>query len=201
MAHPSGVGVDLPSPNHHDCHGASIHRRRTQVAQVSHQLFADLIEQLKARGLKLAIAESVTGGMLSSSFVSVEGASKVLLGSVVAYQNSVKNQLLGVPLELLDAKGAVSFEVAVSMAEGVRKMFAKTEADLGSLVSLSSTGMASADLGDPKAPPVGLVFVAAQLPGQPAEFLRLSLSGDRDEIRRGAAEQAGLLLQNLLNRD
>ena len=168
---------------------------------MSHQLFADLIEQLKARGLKLAIAESVTGGLLSSSFVSVKGASKVLLGSVVAYQNSAKHQLLGVPLELLDAKGAVSFEVAVSMAEGVRKMFAKTEADLGSLVSLSSTGMASADSSDPKAPPVGLVFVAAQLPGQPAEYLRLSLSGDRDEIRRDAAEQAGLLLQSLMNRN
>jgi PncC family amidohydrolase len=120
---------------------------------------------------------------------------------VVAYQNSAKHQLLGVPLELLDAKGAVSFEVAVSMAEGVRKMFAKTEADLGSLVSLSSTGMASADSSDPKAPPVGLVFVAAQLPGQPAEYLRLSLSGDRDEIRRDAAEQAGLLLQSLMNRN
>jgi nicotinamide-nucleotide amidase len=168
---------------------------------VSHQLFADLIEQLKARGLKLAIAESVTGGMLSSSFVAVEGASKVLLGSVVAYQNSAKHELLGVPLELLDAKGAVSFEVAVSMAEGVRKMFAKTGADLGTLVSLSSTGMASADSSDPKAPPVGLVFVAAQLPGHPAEYLQLSLSGDRDEIRRDAAEQAGLLLQSLMNRD
>lgn len=168
---------------------------------MSHQLFADLVEQLKARGLKLAIAESVTGGMLSSSFVSVEGASQVLLGSVVAYQNSSKHQLLGVPLELLDAKGAVSFEVAVSMAEGVRKMFAKTEADLGALASISTTGMASADLGDPKAPPVGLVFVAVQLPEQPAEFLQLSLSGHRDEIRRGAAEQAGLLLQSLLNRD
>jgi nicotinamide-nucleotide amidase len=168
---------------------------------VSHQLFADLIEQLKARGLKLAIAESVTGGMVSSSFVAVEGASQVLLGSVVAYQNSVKNQLLGVPLELLEAKGAVSFEVAVSMAEGVRKMFAKTGEDLGALVSISTTGMASADSSGSKAPPVGLVFVAVQLPGQPAEFLQLSLSGHRDEIRRDAAEQAGLLLQSLLNRD
>jgi nicotinamide mononucleotide (NMN) deamidase PncC len=46
-----------------------------------------------------------------------------------------------------------------------------------------------------------LVFVAAQLPGQPAEYLQLSLSGDRDEIRRDAAEQAGLLLQSLMNRD
>lgn len=168
---------------------------------MSHQLFADLIEQLKARGLKLAIAESLTGGMLSSNFVSVEGASQVLLGSVVAYQNSAKHQLLGVPLELLDAKGAVSFEVAVSMAEGVRKMFAKTEAELGTLVSIATTGMASADLGDPKAPPVGLVFVAVQLPGHAADFLQLNLSGTRDDIRRDSVEQAGLLLHGLLNRD
>jgi nicotinamide-nucleotide amidase len=168
---------------------------------VSQQLFVDLIEQLRARGLKLAIAESVTGGMLSSSFVAVEGASQVLLGSVVAYQNSAKHQLLGVPLELLDAKGAVSFEVAVLMAEGVREMFGKTGADLGALVSISTTGMASADSGDPSAPPVGLVFVATQLPGQPAEFLQLNLSGNRDDIRRSAVEQAGLLLQSLLNRD
>lgn len=168
---------------------------------MSNQLFADLIEQLKARGLRLAIAESVTGGMLSSSFVSVEGASQVLLGSMVAYQNSVKHRLLGVSLELLDAKGAVSFEVAVSMAEGVRNMFAKSEADLDNLVSISTTGMASADSGNPKAPPVGLVFVAVQLPGQPAEFMQLSLSGNRDDIRRGAVEQAGLLLQSLMNRD
>ena len=168
---------------------------------MSQQLFVDLLEQLKTRGLKLAIAESVTGGMLSSSFVSVEGASQVLLGSVVAYQNSAKHQLLGVSIELLDAKGAVSFEVAVSMAEGVREMFGKTEADLGKLVSISTTGMASAGSGDPSSPPVGLVFVAAQLPGQHAEFLQLSLSGNRDEIRRSAVEQAGLLLQSLLNRD
>jgi nicotinamide mononucleotide (NMN) deamidase PncC len=87
------------------------------------------------------------------------------------------------------------------MAEGVRKMFAITGADIGTLVSVSTTCMASADSSGSKAPPVGLVFVAAQLPGQPAEYLQLSLSGDRDEIRRDAAEQAGLLLQSLMNRN
>lgn len=168
---------------------------------MTNELFVDLFEQLEARGLKLAIAESITGGLLSSNFVSVPGASKVLLGSVVAYQDSVKHKLLSVSNELLESKGAVSSEVAEAMASGVRSLLTESGTDIGKVVTIATTGMASDDPYKPGGPPAGLVYVAVQLPSRTAEVLKLSLLGSRNEIRQEAARRAALLLQSLLNRD
>jgi nicotinamide-nucleotide amidase len=171
------------------------------LGRVESNLFEELLAELESRGYKLAIAESLTGGLLSSSFVSVEGASRVLLGSVVAYQDSVKQNLLGISPELLKHGGAVSSEVAIAMAAGVRELFAhETQFDPQILVSISTTGMASetSGLGDASQKPLGLVFVAAQVPGHDVEFLELHLSGGRTEIREQSAIAAARLLQSVL---
>lgn len=169
---------------------------------MSHTLFEGILRELEHRGFKLAIAESLTGGSLSADFVSIEGASRVFLGSVVAYQDSVKHRLLGVPKQLLEDVGAVSSEVAVAMASGVRALFARETAEaLDRVVAISTTGMASPSSDEDQAKPQGLVFVAVELPGQPAEWLQLNLSGRRNEIRREAAEEAANLLNKLLLRD
>lgn len=174
------------------------------AGRVEGNLFEELLAELESRGYKLAIAESLTGGLLSSSFVSIEGASRVLLGSVVAYQDSVKQNLLGVSPELLKHGGAVSSEVAIAMAAGVRELFAReTQLDPQILVSISTTGMASetsnaSGLGDASQKPLGLVFVAAHVPGHDVEFLELNLSGSRTEIREQSAIAAARLLQSVL---
>lgn len=164
-------------------------------------LFAELLAELESRNFKLAIAESLTGGLLSSSFVSVEGASRVFLGSVVAYQNSVKRGLLEVSQELLDAKGAVSAEVAVAMASGVRDLFASQAGVAAeSVVAISTTGLASPESGvsNDESKPHGLVFVAILFADQPVRCLELNLSGSRNEIRQQSAETAATLLQALI---
>ncbi len=78
----------------------------------------EVLEMLEKKGLKLAIAESLTGGMLCSELVSIPGASNVVLGSFVAYQTELKSSALGVNRSLLKEQGAVDPEVAAQMAEG-----------------------------------------------------------------------------------
>ena len=173
---------------------------------MSSSLYAQLLADLDSHGFKLAIAESLTGGLLSSHFVSIAGASNVFLGSVIAYQDSVKHNLLGVPAQLLEQKGAVSSEVAVEMAAGVASLFSReTDTPIENLVALATTGMASPPVANSssqtsEAKPAGLVFVAVQLPGHPVEFRQLNLSGERQQIREAAAEAAAHLLQNELQK-
>jgi len=173
---------------------------------MSNQLFEQLLIDLEARQYKLAIAESLTGGLLSSSFVSVAGASNVYLGSVIAYQDTVKQNLLGVSAQLLKQRGAVSEDVAIAMAAGAASLFSKqTGTPLEKIVTVATTGMASpaaenSQPGSEEAKPAGLVFVAVQLPGRPAESQQLTLSGGRNQIREAAAEAAAQLLQGELQK-
>ncbi len=109
-------------------------------------------DQLATRGLRIALAESCTGGALAARLVSVAGASAWVAGGVVAYSNELKMELLDVPQELLREHGAVSEPVARAMAEGVRQ---RLGADLG----LSTTGIAGPDGGTPTKP-VGTVWMA-----------------------------------------
>jgi nicotinamide-nucleotide amidase len=168
---------------------------------MSDQLFEQILIELEAHHYKLAIAESLTGGLLSSKFVSVAGASRAFLGSVIAYQDTVKQNLLGVSAQQLEQRGAVSAEVAVAMAAGAAVVFAReTGTPIEKIVALATTGMASpvvenSATDSPETKPAGLVFVAVQLPGRPAQCRQLNLSGGRNEIREAAAEAAAQLLQ------
>jgi len=137
-----------------------------------------LLEALAARGLTVAVAESLTGGLVSSSLVEVPGASRVLRGGVVAYATQVKADVPGVDRSLLAAQGAVDPLVARQMALGVARLLG---ADLG----LASTGVAGPDPQDGFPP--GTVFVAAAL-GSRVRSIELALTGDREEVRAAARD-------------
>ncbi|MBQ3055132.1 MAG: competence/damage-inducible protein A [Oscillospiraceae bacterium] len=114
---------------------------------------ADVVFRLlKEQGLTLATAESCTGGLLSKMITDLPGVSEVFLGGVCAYQNEIKEQLLGVPHEILETKGAVSEECAAALAEGARKT-------LGADIGVGITGIAGPG-GGTEEKPVGTVYVA-----------------------------------------
>lgn len=143
-----------------------------------------VIAAAAARGLRVAAAESLTAGMVAAELATVAGASAVLQGGVVAYQNSVKEKVLGVPAELLRDAGSVDPEVAEHMAEGARKLL---DADIG----VSTTGVAGPESHDGK--PVGTVFIAvATASGAKAQGFRFE--GDRAAIRQQACAAAMELL-------
>ena len=144
---------------------------------------------LKTLGLKLAIAESVTGGRLADRITSVPGSSEYFLGAVVAYDNQAKVSLLGVSLESLERFGAVSPAVALEMAQGARKAF-------GADIAVSSTGIAGPAGATPQKP-VGLVIVASATP-RGARSQRLVVQGSREENKEAFARAALSLLKEEL---
>jgi nicotinamide-nucleotide amidase len=145
---------------------------------------ADLAEivlsECRSRDLKLAVAESCTGGMLGERLTAVPGSSDVFMGGVIAYDNSVKRNVLDVPEADIDEHGAVSEEVAAAMASSVRKLI---PADIG----IGITGVAGPG-GGTAAKPVGLVWVA--IDGIESQARCLRLFGTRDEVRQRAAQAA-----------
>ena len=145
----------------------------------------------RERGLKLATAESCTGGLVAARLTAVPGSSDVFVGAVVAYANEVKTSELGVPEEILERYGAVSPEAAAAMVAGVRER-------LGADVAVSVTGIAGPD-GGSAAKPVGLVDLHAE--GPDGVLAReLDFPGDREMIRGRAATAALHLLRALLTR-
>ncbi|KQR11118.1 CinA family protein [Cellulomonas sp. Leaf334] len=153
-------------------------------------LASDLLEGLEARGWSLAVAESLTGGLVSAALVDVPGASSVLRGAVVAYATDLKGTLLDVDRGLLDARGAVDPDVAAAMAVGVR-------ARLGADVGLATTGVAGPDPQDGKPP--GTVHVAVSTPdGSTVRSLRLT--GDRGLVRARSVEAVLALAVEILGR-
>ena len=141
------------------------------------------------RGMTLATAESCTGGMIAARITSVPGSSAVFLGGVVSYANAVKGDLLGVPRELLERVGAVSSECAGAMASGARRLM---KAD----VAVSATGIAGPDGGTPQKP-VGLVYIGVATPAD-VRVERCQFAGDREAVRRQAADRAlAMLLESL----
>lgn len=150
---------------------------------------ADLIAELTARGQTLAVAESLTGGLLAAEFVQVAGVSAVLLGGVVAYNTELKATLLGVDADLLAEHGPVHPEVARQMAARVRERLAVAgrPADFG----VSTTGVAGPDAQGGHAP--GMVFIGVAT-ATTAESTGLRLSGSRDEIRAATVAEAVRLL-------
>jgi nicotinamide-nucleotide amidase len=152
-------------------------------------LAAVLIERLRTRRARLAIAESCTGGLLGGRITAIAGASDVFVGGIVAYGDEVKSADLNVPLELLAAHGAVSEEVVLAMVHGAQLRFAAEAA-------LAITGIAGPGGGTPEKP-VGTVWLAARF-GSQHRALRRIFPGDRGEIRARAAQAALDLLRRLL---
>ena len=135
-----------------------------------------VLAALRQRGQSLAVAESCTGGGLGAALAAVPGASDVFLGGVIAYANAVKQQLLGVPAELLQEHGAVSDPVARAMAEGVQRL-------TGSTWALAVSGIAGPAGGSP-GKPVGLVHLALAGPhGCSSEGVRFGASRGRSWIQ------------------
>ncbi|WP_144711144.1 CinA family protein [Curtobacterium pusillum] len=139
---------------------------------------SELVAALTARGETVAVAESLTGGLVVATLVGVPGASAVVRGGVVAYATPIKHELLGVSADLLASNGAVDPEVARQMASGVRRALA-VDGDPATW-GISTTGVAGPDPQDGQ--PVGTVFVGiADADG--ATAYELHLDGDRDAIR------------------
>ncbi|AYF99363.1 CinA family protein [Protaetiibacter intestinalis] len=144
-----------------------------------------IVEALTARGERLAVAESLTGGMLTAALVDVPGASAVLSGGVVAYATPLKAQLLGVDAGLLAERGPVDAEVARQMAAGVRERLAidGRSAEYG----LSTTGVAGPDPQDGHPP--GTVWIGvSSAAGEAASGLLVV--GDRAAVREASVDAA-----------
>jgi nicotinamide-nucleotide amidase len=139
---------------------------------------ADLIRSLTTRGLTVAVAESLTGGLVIADLVAVSGASAVVRGGIVAYATELKHELLGVDAALLAAVGPIQAAVAEQMAAGVR---ARLTADVG----LATTGVAGPDPQDGHPP--GEVWIAIAT-ATDIRSVRLELGGDRATIRRETVE-------------
>lgn len=152
-----------------------------------------IVEELVRRDERIAVAESLTGGLLASAFVDVPGASRVLHGGVVAYASPLKASLLGVDAGIIAARGVIDPDVARQMARGAADRLAVEgrAADWG----LATTGVAGPDPQDGHAP--GTVWIGIAGPaGDDARLLRLS--GDRPAIREAAVEGALALLAEAL---
>lgn len=128
----------------------------------------------REKAVTLSLAESCTGGLVAKRITDVPGSSAYFLAGAVTYANAAKSAVLGVSPELLAEKGAVSAEVAMAMAQGVRRLS-------GSDIALAVTGIAGPDGGTPDKP-VGTVFIAMDTPvGSRARAYRFH--GDREDVR------------------
>jgi nicotinamide-nucleotide amidase len=184
-------------------------------------LAAEIIGLLTERGRSVAVAESLTGGLLAAALTSIPGASAAFRGGVVAYATDLKDTVLGVPAGLLGRHGAVHPDVAAAMAAGVRRL-------MGATVGAATTGVAGPDPADGQ--PVGTVYIAVTTgpvnagpdaaradaarpgpgepepagtrPGGPGTAVRpLALTGSRDEIRRATVAQCLRLLLDMLREE
>ena len=142
---------------------------------------------LSKRGLKLALAESCTGGLVGNRITDVSGSSEYFLGGVVAYAYQAKVDLLSVSWDILNSKGAVSHETVMEMARGARKTF---HADIAASIS----GIAG-PTGGTSDKPVGTVWIGIAAPD--GEWTReFHFNGSRAQIKSSAADAA---LQSLLD--
>ena len=142
---------------------------------------------LRAKGLKLVVAESCTGGLIGHRITNIPGSSDYYLGSVTAYAYEAKERLLGVKHDTLVAYGAVSRETALEMAQGVRQALA-LDFGMDHVIGLSVTGIAGPGGGTPTKP-VGLVWIGFSTPTGEWAWSYF-LPGDREKNKADAAEQA-----------
>ena len=152
-----------------------------RIEQVVGQLLLDA-------GLTIGVAESCTGGLLEARLSEIPGASRYLMGGIVAYNNQVKENLLRVPSDMLAQFGAVSRQTAIAMAEGVRR-------ELGCSIGLAVTGVAGPTVSEGK--PVGLVYIALSSPTGTC-FREYRFPGERKAIRNGTVNAALKMAKHFL---
>ena len=150
---------------------------------------ASLLSLYRAKHLRIATAESCTGGMIAAALTDVAGSSDVFERGFVTYSNEAKTGLLGVPAELIAKFGAVSEQVAREMVAGALR---HSQAD----VAVAVTGIAGPG-GGSKEKPVGLVFLAIARKGGDARCERKVFGGDRAAIRRATVLRALELLAEI----
>lgn len=149
-------------------------------------------QELRQRNLTIAVAESVTGGLISDMITDVPGASSYFIAGIIAYSDRIKIDLLDVKEETLRNHGAVSAETAKEMAKGVRRI---SGADIG----LSSTGIAGPG-GGTAVKPVGLVHFAVDFGGRVVHQERI-FRGDRKQIKERASEHALEMVLSILDKN
>ncbi len=150
-----------------------------------------LLAAARAQGLRIATAESCTGGLIAAALTSIPGSSDVFERGFVTYSNEAKSEMLGVPAALIAAHGAVSLEVALAMAEGA---LAHSRAD----IAVAVTGVAGPG-GGAEAKPVGLVHIAAARRGGVClhEECRFGDVG-RDAVREATLSRALAIVAQIL---
>ncbi|WP_338873307.1 CinA family protein [Myxococcus stipitatus] len=149
-------------------------------------LAGQVLERCRAAGVRLALAEACTGGLLCARLTDIPGASAVVERGFVPYSHESKVEQLGVPLELLQAHGSVSAEAVEALARGVLE---RSRADW----VIAETGIAGPGGGTPHKP-VGLAFIAVLRRGGAATVERHVFTGDRLQVRHAVAERALALL-------
>lgn len=159
------------------------------VGWESDTLQSVVADKLVERGESLAVAESCTGGALAAKFTAMSGASAYFMGGVVAYDNSIKERVLGVSAETLRDHGAVSREVAVQMAEGVRRL-------CGTTYGVATTGIAGPTGGSDEKP-VGTVWMAVSGPRGTVAEVKVHGRLRAQNIERAASAAINLLRKYL----
>lgn len=151
---------------------------------------AALLDACRARGVRLATAESCTGGLIAAALTAIAGSSDVMDRGFVTYSNEAKSELVGVPPDLIVADGAVSEPVARAMAEGA---LARSRA----AIAVAVTGVAGPGGGSP-AKPVGLVWLGLARRGCPTLVESRIFPGDRATVRRETVMRALALIHAAL---
>ncbi len=156
------------------------------------KIVKEIIEKAKLKSVKIATAESCTGGLVASEITSLSGASEVFDMAIISYSNASKHKFLDVKLETLEKFGAVSEEAAKEMSYG---LMAKSDAT----IALSITGIAGPN-GGSENKPIGLVYIALaeKLTGRNKAY-KFNFSGNRTEIRNQASQKALEIILEYIN--
>ena len=152
---------------------------------------SSILKVCKQKGVTIITAESCTGGLIAGCLTEIPGSSNVIEGGFVTYSNKAKVSMLSVKLEQLDQYGAVSEEVARSMAEGA---LGSSKAD----IAVACTGVAGPG-GATNTKPVGLVHLSCALRKHPTLYKRYNFSGERSTIRLATVKAAFELIEAQLN--
>lgn len=202
LASPEGIEIHLTSWS--DNHPATEQRLNELVARIAESLGeavvstqGETLDEVVARelvkaGATIAVAESCTGGLVSTHLTHVPGSSLFFRGGVVSYSNEMKTAWAGVPQALIEEHGAVSSEVAIAMAEGVRR-------SAGATYGVGITGIAGPGGATP-GKPVGTVHISLADAAGTREHL-FQFGGDRERIRRLAAQSALDMVRRRLGRE